>query len=60
MRLGAPNRIELSAIDTLGAFINSIRQAGGRDSLPWRNAGGYCTRKITGSEARSGGARMCR
>jgi Terminase small subunit len=46
-----PDRIELAATDTLGDFINSIRQAGGRDSLPWRSAGGYCTRKKTGSEA---------
>ena len=44
--------LTLEATDTLAAFINSIREAGGQDSLPWRSAGGHCTRKITGGVAR--------
>ena len=45
-----PNRIELSATDTLADFVNSIREAGGPDNLPRRSMGGRCTRKLTGSE----------
>ncbi len=41
-----PDRVELSATDTLGDFINSIRKRRrGRDSTSW------ITRKTTGSDA---------
>ena len=45
-----PNRIELSATDTLAEFIDSIRESG-QDWRTW----GRLTRKLTGSEARVGG-----
>lgn len=35
-----PNRIELAATDTLGEFINSIRQAGGPRQLAMVERGG--------------------
>ena len=44
-----PNRIELSATDTLAEFINSIREA------PRRHRHGGLRGRLTGSEARSGG-----
>ena len=45
-----PNRIELSATDTLAEFINSIREAVGPRQLAASEHGGGCTRKLTGSE----------
>jgi hypothetical protein len=41
-----PDRVELSATDTLAEFINSIRKRRGRDSTSW------ITRKTTGSDAK--------
>ena len=43
--------LTLEATDTLAAFINSIREAGGR-MVHVGGARGEVTRKITGGEAR--------